>query len=484
MPVVPFEPFIGAEYRSESVNVARSELINFYVEKTASPTDTAPFPASLLSTPGITTFASGMLAPIRGIFAQDGRVFCVGGSNLYELNGAGVATSLGRMKSDLSPATMASNGHGGHQLMVTSAGHSYLYDLALGTFGEINLSPVPSHAVMCDYLDGYFLASQATTSTFFISAVNNGTMWDPLDYGQTSSSSDALLAMRVVSRNVWLFGSVRTEIWVNQDPASTFPLAPIQPLVETGIAAPWSLAETAGSLCFVGSTTDGSAMVYQTQGYAVVPISTPSENRILSLLPDLFNIRGYAYQERGHTFYVLCPSTGPALVCDLTTGVWHRRGVWNAGADAYDPLHQWCHAYGFGKHLVGDQITGTVYEQSIDIGTDDGIPIRRVRTAPHVNAMQQYLFGSQVAIGCETGLRTNTGSAPTIDLSFSRDGGHSFSAPVSRSMGAQGDYRRLVKWNRTPGRFHDLVLRAVTTSSESVRLYSCELRIDPGTDQR
>ena len=42
----------------------------------------------------------------------------------------------------------------------------------------------------------------------------------------------------------------------------------------------------------------------------------------------------YAYQEQGHTFYVLnFPTAGATWVWDVTTDVWHERGFWNANSD-------------------------------------------------------------------------------------------------------------------------------------------------------
>src|SRR4030095_195127 len=168
---------------------------------------------------------------------------------------------------------------------------------------------------------------------------------------------------------------------------------------------------------------------------------------------------------------------------DLATGLWHQRGVWNPGAERWDPMHQWCHMFAFGKHLVGDRTTGTIYEQTSELATESGVPMRRQRRAPHVNNDQQWLFGSQVSIGVETGLALDT-TAPVLDLSFSVDGGHVYSEPQTASLGGQRDYGRLVTWYRTPGRFHDLVLDVTTSAATPVRINSCQLRVDGGTGMR
>jgi hypothetical protein len=174
--------------------------------------------------------------------------------------------------------------------------------------------------------------------------------------------------------------------------------------METGIAAPWSLADAFGSLCFISKNENGEAGVVRTNGYTIEKIATPNEVRILSALPDLFNTRAFTYQDAGHVFYVICPNTGPALVFDMVSNLLASLGRVGSGTKTYGPLKQWCHAFGHGLHLVGDRTTGTIYEMALHHGTDAGTPIRRVRTCPHVNQEQQWLFGSQVSLGVETGL--------------------------------------------------------------------------------
>jgi len=481
MRTVPFPAFLGSDYRAASPTVATSRLVNWMVERTESATDQEPFPASLVPTPGLEARWTGLKGPIRGLFAQDGRVFAVGGRGLYELSGNGASTLLGQMQWDDHPATMATNGHGGHQLLITSGGFGYIFDLSTGQFQQITDTGFPSNAVMCDYLDGYFIVMQATTSTFFLSALDNGLVWSPIQAGQVTSSSDTLQACRVIQRTLWVLGSQRSEVWVNT--SGSFPLAPLPGgLSEFGLGAIWSVAEADGTLCFVGANAQGGAIVLQNQGYGFRRISTDSEERYLASVPDLQNTWAYSYQEAGATLYVLMPPTGPALVYNLKTGLWHRQGVWHPGLGAYGPLRQQVQCYGFGAQLVGDRSEGTVYVQSSDYGTDSGIPIRRERQAPHVNASQQWMFGSQVTIGADTGLATS--ADPVLSLSYSTDGGLTFSTPRDASLGLSGQYGRLVRWLRAPGRFYDLVLRVTTTTETPIRVRSCDLRLEAGTGQR
>ncbi len=479
MQVVPFPALVGAAYRAASPNVATSDCVNFYIEKSESPTDQT-FPAMLCPTPGLEAFTENLDGPVRGIFAQDSRVFVVGGPTLYELNGIGTATELGTVLDDANPVSMSSNGHGGHQLCVISSGAGYIYDLNTGVFAQITSPGFPSGAVMVDFLDGYFIVLQATTDTFYLSALFNGLVWTG-DAGQVSSSSDSLTALRVIQRNIWLLGTQRSEVWVNV--GASFPFAPVPgALIEYGTAARWSVLEADGSLYFISKDERGSAMVMRNSGYNFQRVSTHSVERALSSVSDLSSLRAFSYQEDGHTFCVWTSDAEASQVFDVSTGLWHTRGVWDT--NVYQPPLQWCHAYGHGLHLVGSRSEGTVYWQSVQHSTDDGTAIRRQRTCPHLNDRQQWYFGSQVTVGAETGLADSTDPQPVLSLSWSKDGGHTYSDPIDSSLGTGGMYARLVKWSRSPGKFADLVLRVTTTAKTPVRLFSCYLRLESGTEMR
>lgn len=477
-----FVGFTGPQFKSPMVNTAVSELINHYLEKTESPVDAA-FPWSVLPRPGRSVFSAIPKGPIRGSFAQDTRTFVVGGDTLYELQGNGSYAALGVVGADQQPVSMDSNGHGGHQLCVISAGNGYIYDLASGVFQQIVDPSFPANAVKVCFVDTYFVVMQAATSKVFVSAPENGLVWNASNVISVSTSSDALQTIFVINDTLWMMGSQSCQPWVTTGALSIF--APMKNInVEFGVRAVWSVQQCDGTLCFVGQSPQGGPIVLQSQGYQFAKISTSDQDRVLEALPDASNVRAYSYTEGGHTYYVLCPNTGPAQVYDLATGLWQQWGEWNPGTASYDPLAQWCHCYGFGKHLVGDRVTGNVYEQSVAIGDDNGTPIRRVRTAPHITTEDQWNFGHEITIAVEAGLATIADPNPTLDISWSKDKGHTFSTPRSVSMGAQGQYAKRISIHRAPGRFSDFCLRVVTSALIAPRYNACYLRVTPGTGMR
>jgi hypothetical protein len=87
---VPFQGFIGSAFRNQSYRFDSQDLWNWFVERADSPH--AKQPQALLPCPGFQRFATLPTPPVRGLFAQNNRLFAVGGSYLYEISNTGTIT--------------------------------------------------------------------------------------------------------------------------------------------------------------------------------------------------------------------------------------------------------------------------------------------------------------------------------------------------------------------------------------------------------
>jgi hypothetical protein len=81
---VPFNGFVGSAFSAQSKRLDTQDLYNWYVEHAGSPY--AKTGQALLPCPGFSTFAFLPTRPVRGLFAQNDKVFAVGGRSLYQLN--------------------------------------------------------------------------------------------------------------------------------------------------------------------------------------------------------------------------------------------------------------------------------------------------------------------------------------------------------------------------------------------------------------
>lgn len=366
--------FVGPSNQALSIAIDDERSINLMPIENAPGTGRSPW--ALVNTPGLALACPVTDGPMRALFSQDGRTFAVAGETFYEITQAGDGTLTaesrgGAIATNEWPAQIVSNGDVGGELLIVSGDRGYHYDLATNVLQQMTTSvdpDFPAAVVMCEFLDGYGLVLEKETSRFYISGLYNFRTWDPLDVGRVSQSADRTLAMVVVNRELFLFGSQRTTAWYN----SGNPDFPFEPLgggfMEQGIIAPFSAARIEGSIVWVGGGERGLGAVYRSQQFSAVRISTTAIDHYLRQNRDtLHKAIGWAYAENGHTFYVLfIEGAETTLVYDATTNLWHERAIWELTTSTWLPHVGRCHAFGFNKNLVGDRRIGAIYDQSLD----------------------------------------------------------------------------------------------------------------------
>ena len=104
------------------------------------------------------------------------------------------------------------------------------------------------------------------------------------------------------------------------------------------------------------------------------------------------------------------------------------------------------------KHYVGGYGDGIIYEISNTTYTDNGATIRRTRTAPPVlstNRERLFFHRIELEFKAGTGLATGTGSDPQAMLSWSNDGGRTWSSEYWTDIGEIGEYTTRAIWRRT-----------------------------------
>lgn len=304
--------------------------------------------------------------PIRGQFTQNGRAFAVGGTSFCELFPNQTYIVRGVMELNANPASMASNGTGGNQIMITSGGFGYIFDLTTNTLSQITDVNFPANAAQCEFLNSYFIVRVGGTNQFYYSALLDGTDWNGLDFFRTSLTADNKTSMIANHGDLWLFGTQRTEVWQVVANGTT-PFQPIPgALVEHGIGAPWSAARLDNSIFWLGGDERGKNIIFRADGYTPSRISTNAIERYLDAL-DTSPALGWTYQQEGHAFYLLHIPTAETTLCyDISTDLWSERAVWDSRLMRWFPMWARNHMFAFGKHLVGDYQSSTIYELDLD----------------------------------------------------------------------------------------------------------------------
>jgi hypothetical protein len=171
----------------------------------------------------------------------------------------------------------------------------------------------------------------------------------------------------------------------------------------------------------------GRGMVMRGTGLQAKRISTHAIEVQISQYADISDAIGFAYQQQGHVFYVLTfPSAnsprGATWVYDGSTEEWHERCC------IIDPVSgaEWRHlgnacAAAYNKVFVGDWRNGNLYTFDLDNYTDNGLPIKRLRSFPHQIDLEsnRRIFFNQCIVQMQVGAAGQGGSsARVIDCDF------------------------------------------------------------------
>lgn len=436
---------VGASYQQRSLPFDAQRTINLFpiMDETGKET------SALYSVPGKSLFATAGIGAVRGGFTSTNeRAFVVSGAILYEVFSDGTTTSRGAFDTSSGNVTIAENLT---QLAICDTQYLYIFTYSTNTFAKVTDADFPSSVGTVTSLDGYFIVNKNNTGRFYHSALNDGTSWDALNFATAESSSDNLLSVKSALGQLWLFGTKTVEIWTNTGD-SNFRFRRISGAkIETGLIAAHVPLEIDNSIIWVGNDSYGQGIVYRAQGFSPVRISTtPIEKRIQEAT-DHNNMRSFAYQEEGNTFYVL---TGggleTSLVYDLTTQQWHERAYLNAEGNFEQDLAS-CHFFAFGKHLVGDRINGNIYELSLNYYTDGGgEALARERVYTHLSDEGRLTRFNSLEIGFETGvgLQSGQGTNPLVSLALSKDGARTWIDCGTTSIGMVGQYGKKVIFRR------------------------------------
>ncbi len=355
--------FVGPSHTLTSPLADVERTINLFTERTEP--GNAKTPAYLRGTPGIRPYVATSGDRIRAEFAQDGRSWVVSGTQLVEILADESTVSYGPLADNGAPASIASNGTAGHQLLIVAGGFGYVFDLLANTLSAALTGDFPANARMVAFMDGYFLVLVFGTRRFQISGLEDGTSWDALDVAERSEGSDDIVTLIRNHREIWLMGTQTSEVWYDTGD-SLFPFAPISGVfVETGSAAAFGVTRAENTLVWLDRDERGAGIVRKATGYTPERISTYAVELALSAVLDLSVAQAFAEQTEGHLFYWLyVPGLATTWVYDVTEGLWHERAIWDAVGCRWVPHVACCHCFVYGRHLVGDRQSGQVYHLS------------------------------------------------------------------------------------------------------------------------
>jgi len=461
-----------SQQRSRPVNAAR--VVNLYAEATP---EGSRSKVVLYGTPGQKEWHTIGGDTIRAGLEGQGVAYILSGSVLWKVEEDGTATAC---TGDLIPATghatLINNGYQIGLLVVPD-----FFVITDTTVVKNTSSGVPAVGFSSvAYIDGYgILTNNDSSGEFCITALQDFSTIDPLDFASAESSPDGLVSVLVDHREIWLFGTKTVEPWSNTG-ASPFPLERVPgALLERGCAAARSPAKMDNSVFWLGD----DRIVYRAEGYQPARISTHAIEEAIRT-GDVSDAYGMTYFQGGHHFYVLTfPSLGrtfafdPAASASAGIPIWHERQSGTSLTPAAWNVQ--CVFEAFGKTLVGLQ-AGKVAELDLDTYTDLGEPIRSVIVGTPFFAEGSRAIMVDYEVECEIGVGSTDGQGqdPQLMLRFSDDGGSTWSNESRAGLGRMGVRIIRALWNRL-GSFRQRTVEIAISDPVKRAFYGMRSTIKP-----
>lgn len=390
--------------------------------------------AYLKQIPGLRLLA-GLGDEIRGLFVARNGLYAVAGNGIFEVTSSFISTRRGSMFSASGSVGMAQNNT---QLAVVDGAGLYVLDL-----DSLTLTTNPANwrgSVVVDTLDGYGLFAATDSNQFYVSANQDFTTFDALDFASAEGSSGNIASLIVKHREAVFLKTKTGEVWYDAGGAD-FPLSRNDGAnIEIGCAAPHTLVKKGGVAFWLGRDESGSAAVFQMAAYQPQRISSHALEELLEAAGDLSGATAFAYSQEGLSFYVLqVPGLQTTWVYEVTTGAWHERAELVNGQ--YQPWRATSYAYVYGMHIVGDA-QGNLYELDVSKNTNNGETLVRDRITPHMalQTLKRVRIGS-IQIDCEVGAGLPSGFSPKLMLRYSDDGGKTWGSWRYLTLGVVGQYK-------------------------------------------
>lgn len=353
------------------------------------------------------------------------------------------------------PVTIAANLRQIPEIAIVTDNDAYLASLdtmtvapypdPLGNLGSVN---------SVDYYSGYFIFTRGD-GTIVASDLQNSEIPD-LSFDTVSSAGGLLRAVNY-GETVLLMGHGTIEVWADAA-TSPFPLRR-QTVIPVGLMGQWAVAGGPlvweRGLLFVAS----DYTVRRMNGYSPEIVSNASVSADIYAardIPSSLHAQVYAFDEQA---IFSLSGLDWTWELNLTTGAWHRRASrgaeWWRGRSAAKYRDRW---------YVQDAWNDGLLEIATGHHDEDGERLIATAVSAALKDFPVSVRIPQVNLDFTVGVgvpdRPEAEYDPAVMVSWSHDGGASWSNPLARSLGKPGEFKRLVTL-RNLGRstHHGMMLR-------------------------
>lgn len=401
--------------------------------------------------PGLASVASTGKSTPRGMIDVNGTIYAAYDSSVVKIAANNTVTVLSGTLPGTDGVTFARNnkvtsGVSTPDLVCVreSGGAFVVTETAVSAYPDADL---PATVNSVTFLDG-FLVFTNPDGRIFASELNS-TAFEPLSFATAEAQSDGLLRGIAYGGLFYAMGQNSIEPYRNIG-AMPFPLQRSTSIIPVGILTTMAVAGFEPGYDRNPFFVANDGTVRSLSGYDAQVVSTPDVEAFISR-STVSSIECSVYTAKGKAFWVLSSDQG-TWELNVTSGAWHERqsqglNRWR-GSRSVKRGNTW---------LVGDKLSTNLLAISDSVTTEAGTAVEWLVEG----VLKEY--PTRIAIPGAFGNFTQAEGA-TVDVSWSHDGGASYSTPLSRSLDQAGAYP--VRVNRLGvSTHHGLRLRYSSSSS-------------------
>lgn len=297
-----------------------------------------------------------------------------------------------------------------------------------------------------EFLENFLLFREPNSNRMFGAELGSTIDFDALDFVNADSHPDYLRGIISDHRNLVAFGEDSTELYTNTGVAG-FPFERIiNGTMEVGLAAENLYGRCFDVIYFIAD----DLTVRRLDGNQPVRVSTHYIEQLLEQTFTLSSGESFSYWQEGHFFMGFTFNEG-TIIYDAVTQEWHERDSYNRTYWRFRHMARFA-----GKTLAGDADSNEIVE--IDVRTFDEA-VNDPTMASNVQVMEwtyQPVYAEgirafhdrlEVRFEAGVGLTTGQGSDPKMMMEFSDDGGKTWQALPTRTLGKKGEYQDRAVWN-------------------------------------
>lgn len=397
----------------------------------------------------------------RAIEHYNGTDYLVIGNTFYSFNGAAL-TSIGTLSSSSGRCAIIFNDNG--HAMVSDGSVAYNWN---GTSFSLITTPGSVAVGSLAYQSGYGIFNVPGEAQFYITALNDFSTIDALDFATAESAPDPILRVFVDHGQLFLCGTRTIEAW-QQSGSGDFPYQPLtNSTVARGILGKNAICSEDNTLFFVGD----DKVVYRLQGYTPTRVSNGAiERAILAVSQAGWDgCEMFAYTSGGQKFInVMFPGEMSAQL-NLGTGLWNYTKTYG-----YNDWQILGSAGGYNRYFATP--TGLVALDETLNTDESGTMLRVARSAPG-DANGKMITVNSLFLDAEVG-RAAISTDANVMMRFAPDG-ETFGNIRVRNLGAIGDYRHRAMWRSVGmGRKPTLELSMSDNARFSIMAAICDLEVE------